>query len=59
MYRHLFLFFFYVQVNHVKMGRKHSQIYYQEGSTFRDNDDNNKKKIYVESTLQNRKRLSK
>lgn len=44
MYRHLFLFFFYVQVNHVKMGRKHSQIYYQEGSTFRDNDDNNKKK---------------
>lgn len=41
------------------MGRKHSQIYYQEGSTFRDNDDNNKKKIYVESTLQNRKRLSK
>lgn len=41
------------------MGRKHSQIYYQEGSTFQDNDDNNKKIDNVESALQNRKRLSK
>lgn len=42
------------------MRRKHSQVYYQEGSTFQDNDDNSNKKGHkVESALQNKKRLSK